>query len=205
MGIAKVFVVRPLNRADLLRRGVGSGAMLIVSGAAFGAPAPAAGIPDGDLTYLRLLVAAELLKADFQIHALRSRKLAPASTSLARQMHADDVAHYRGLAALMNSAGQPPTKAGAIDFSYPRRTFGSQGSIVKVAWKLGTLTLGAYLGAVTNVQTPELRQPLGQIAANEAQQLSALARLLRRPVIGGAFAAAWPIETVSSALGEYES
>jgi hypothetical protein len=120
-------------------------------------------------------------------------------------MHADDVAHYRGLAALLTAAGQTPTKAGDIDFSYPKGTFRLQGSIVKLAWKLGTLTLGAYLGAVTNVQTPELRQPLGQIAANEAQQLSALALLLRRPVVGGAFAAALPIDAVSSALDEYES
>jgi hypothetical protein len=205
MGIAKASLVRVLTRADLLRRGVGGGAMLVASGAAFAAPAAAAGVPDGDLTYLRLLVAAELLKADFQTQALRGRRLGPAASSLVRQMHADDAAHYRGLAALMNGAGQPPTTAGDIDFSYPKRTFRSQGSVVKLAWKLGTLTLGAYLGAVTTVQTPELRQPLGQIAANEAQQLSALAHLLRRPMIGGAFAAALPIDAVSTALDEYES
>jgi len=197
-----------LNRADLLRRGVGGGATLMASAAGVSAlsrPAAAAGVPDSDLAYLRLLVAAELLKTDFQTQALRSRKLASASASLTRQMHADDTAHYRGLAALVKAAGQPPTRAGDIDFSYPKRTFRSQGSILKLAWKLGTLTLGAYLGAVTNVQTPGLRQPLGQIAANEAQQLSALALQLRRPVIGGAFAAAVPIDVVSSALDEYES
>jgi hypothetical protein len=76
---------------------------------------------------------------------------------------------------------------------------------VKLAWKLATLALGAYLGAVANVQTPEVRLPLGQVAANEAQQVSALAHLLGRRLIGGAFAAAMPIDAVSAVLDEYES
>jgi Ferritin-like domain len=200
MGIAEV---KTLSRADLLRRGAAGSAVLVASS---GFPAAAAaGVPDGDLSYLRLLVAAELLKTDFQTRALRSRTLASPAAHLARQLHADDAAHYRGLAALMRGAGQPPTNAGDIDFSYPKRAFESQGSIVRLARRLGTLTLGAYLGAIKNVQTPELRQPLGQIAANEAQQLSALAHLLGRPAIGEAFAAALPIDVVSAALDEYES
>ena len=46
---------------------------------------------------------------------------------------------------------------------------------MKLAASLEDLTLGAYLGAVENVQTPQLRLPIGQIAANEAQHVSALA------------------------------
>src|SRR5262249_39966494 len=56
----------PLNRSAFLRRGVG-GATLLATGsglAAFAGRANAAGIPDGDLSYLRLLVGAELLKID---------------------------------------------------------------------------------------------------------------------------------------------
>jgi hypothetical protein len=67
------------------------------------------------------------------------------------------------------------------------------------------MTLGAYLGALENVQVPRLRLPLAQIAANEAQQLSALAPALGRPTIGRAFAAALPIDTVSASLDRYES
>ena len=55
------------------------------------------------------------------------------------------------------------------------------------------------------MQTPRLRLPLGQIAANEAQQVGALAQLLGRPLIGGAFAAALQIDAVSAALDEFES
>ena len=192
-----------MSRAALLRRGVGGGALLAFPGTAVAAAAP--DVPDVDLSYLRLLVGAELLKADFQRRALASRKLAASAASLFASTGADDRAHYAGLAALLNGAGQTPATAGDIDFSYPRGSFGSQRSIVGLASKLARLTLGGYLGALQNVQTSQFRLPLGQIAANEAQQVSALAHLLGRPPVGGAFAEALQIDAVSTALDAYES
>lgn len=192
-----------MNRGELLRRGAGGGVALVGLGA-FAMPASAA-VPDVDLAYLRLLVAAELLKADFAARAVSARKLPSAWAALVRHMHADDVAHYTGLAALMNSAGQPPATAGDIDFSYPHGSFVTKHSAMTLASKLASLTLGAYLGALENVQTPSIRLPLGQIAANEAQQQSALAAAVGRPVIGSAYAVALEIDVVSAALDEYES
>jgi Ferritin-like domain len=104
----------------------------------------------------------------------------------------------------MNNAGQPPATGADIDFSYPRGSFSSAHSTAELAWKLTSLALGAYLGALEQVQTPTIRLPLGQIAANEAQQQSALAPLVGRQAIGGAFAAALPIDVVSAALDSYE-
>jgi Ferritin-like domain len=190
-----------VSRAQLLRRGAGAALLL----STFGAPSANAAAPDVDLSYLRLLVAGELLKADFEAKALASGRLSSSATTLARRMQADDRAHYNGLSALLTGEGQPASTADDIDFSYPRGSFGSQGAIAKLAWKLGTLTVGAYLGAVEIVQTPHLRLPLGQIAANEAQQLSEVGRLLGRPPIGRAFAPAIPIDAVSAALAAYES
>ena len=196
-----------LRRVDVLRRGLGGGAALVASGGAFDglAASAAAAVPDVDLSYLRLLTATELLKNDFQAKALASGKLDASATRLVRRMRADDQGHYAGLAALLNSSGQSPATADDIDFAYPRGSFGSRDAIVKLGWRLGTLTLGAYLGAVHNVQTPAARLAFAQIAANEAQQLSALAPLAGRPVIGSAFAGALPIDSVSAALDEYES
>jgi hypothetical protein len=193
-----------LSRAALLRRSAGGGALLLV-GAGLAAPADAADIPDGDLSYLRVLVAAELLKGDFHARALASRRATGAAARLLRSAEADDRAHYSGLAALLSGAGQTPAAAGDIDFTYPRGSFASQTAIARLASRVAQVTLGAYLGAVESVQTPELRRPLGQIAANEAQQLGALAQLRGRPVVGGAFAASLRIDAVSAALDEYES
>jgi hypothetical protein len=191
-----------------LRQGVAGGGTLLLSGSAASAlasSAAAATIPDGDLTYLRLLIGAELLAADFQTQALASGKLASKSAALLKRMLADENAHYAGLANLVTGAGQSPASADDINFAYPKGSFDSEASIAKFARSLEDLTLGAYLGAVENVQTAQLRLPIGQIAANEAQHVSALAVAAGKPAIGRAFGPALQIAAVSSALDDYES
>ncbi len=182
--------------------------MLLVSGTALSAlagSASAAAIPDGDLAYLRLLIGAELLTADFQTQALASSKLADSTMGVVKQMLADENAHYAGLAQLMAAAGQVAATADDIDFSYPAGSFDSESAIVKLAASLEALVLGAYLGAVENVQTAQLRLPIGQISANEAQHVSVLGPLSGKPAIGRAFAPALQIGVVSTALDAYES
>ena len=51
------------------------------------------------------------------------------------------------------------------------------------------------------MQTSSLRLPIGQIAANQAQQAGALARLLGRAQVGHAFAPSLSIDAVSAQLG----
>jgi ferritin-like protein len=191
-----------------VRRGTAGAGMVLASGsvsAVLARVASAATPPDADLSYLRLLVAAELLEADFQAQALASGKLSSRGSALLRQMAADDKAHYTGLANLMLAAGQTPASSDDIDFSYPKGTFASAASILKQADTLEQLLLGAYLGAVENVQTPQLRLPLGQIAANEAQHAGALAALVGGSVIGPAFAPSLQMGAVSDGLDAYES
>jgi rubrerythrin len=198
-----------VSRAELLRRGaVGGGALLVsASGlSALAGTAEAATPPDADLAYLRLLIAAELLAIDFQTHALASRRLRhDGAAALIKKMRADENAHYTKLAAELTAAGQTPATSADIDFMYPKGTFRAQGSILKLAARLERVMVGAYLGAVENVETPDLRLSIGQIAANEAQHEGALAALAGRSVVGKAFAPAMQIGAVSGALGEYES
>jgi hypothetical protein len=194
----------PLSRSRLL----GRGAALAVAAGAFGVralPTAAAGAPAGDLAYLRLLVGVELLAADFQARALAARKLAASTTASVRRMHGDEQAHYDGLSALLGAAGQTAATADDIDFAYPARSFASERSILRLASKLETLALGAYLGAIGAIETAQLRLPIAQMAANEAQHVSALAQSLGGGVIGHAFAPALTIDAVSAALDEYES
>ena len=74
-----------------------------------------------------------------------------------------------------------------------------------LAGRLEHLMVGAYVGAVENVETPELRLPIGQIAANEAQHQGALAGLRGDSVVGTALAPALQMGAVSDALDEFES
>jgi rubrerythrin len=199
-----------MSRTEFFRRGAVGGGALLVSASGlktlgFPAAAAAATPPDGDLAYLRLLIAAELLAVDFHAKALRSRKLRPAAHSLLLRIRSDEKKHYAQLAALLTDAGQTPATSDDIDFSYPKGTFRTQGSITRLAERLEHLMVGAYLGAVENVETPELRLPIGQIAANEAQHQGALAALHGQPVVGKPFAPALQIGAVSDALDEFES
>jgi hypothetical protein len=202
-------VVSAVSRAELLRRGaVGGGALLVsASGlSAFAGTAAADAPPAADLAYLRLLIATELLGVDFQRHALASRKLhTKGAAALIRKLRADENAHYAKLAAVLTAAGQTPATSADIDFAYPKGSFRSESAILKLAGKLERLMVGAYLGAAENLETPELRLPIGQIAANEAQHVGALEALEGRSVIGKPFAPALQMGAVSDALDEYES
>jgi rubrerythrin len=191
-----------------LRQGAAGGGALLLSGSAvsvLASAASAATSSDNDLSYLRVLIGAELLDIDFQTRALASGQLDSASSALFKEMLGDENAHYRGLSNLMTGAGQIPATADDITFTYPKGSFDSQAAIMKFAGSLEDLTLGAYLGAVQNVQAPQLRLPIGQIAANEAQHVSALAVAAGRPVIGQAFASALQIDVVSATLDIYET
>src|SRR6478609_8899072 len=184
-------VATGLSRAALVRRGIVGGGALLLSASGFSAVAEVASAdttPDADLAYLRLLIAVELLGVDFQTRALASGKLrGHGAHSLFRRIVADEKAHYTHLANLLTGAGQTPATSADIDFTYPKGSFHSQASIVKLAGRLERLMVGAYVGAVENVETPEVRLSIGQIAANEGQHAGALAALGGRPVIGKAF------------------
>jgi hypothetical protein len=120
-------------------------------------------------------------------------------------MFVDEKAHYARLAQLVTAAGQPPATAGDIDFSYPKGSFASQASVLRLAAEIETVVLGAYVGAIENVEEPELRLSIGQIAANEAQHAGAVAALRGRNVIGRAFAPSLQIDAASAALDRFES
>jgi rubrerythrin len=197
-----------MNRAVFVRRtAVGGGALLVSASGLAVLPAVASAdgtLPDGDLAYLRLLIAAELLAVDFRTRALGSGKLRHAARTLLHRLRSDEKAHYDRLAAVMRAAGQTPATSADIDFSYPHRTFRGQASITQLAARLEHLLVGAYLGAVENVETAQVRLPIGRIAANEAQHAGALAALHGEPVVGKAFAQAMSMGAVSNALDEYE-
>jgi len=191
-----------VDRATLVRRGAG----LLAGGAVLGlAPAAFAAVPDEDLAYVRLLIGVELLEVDFQARALASGRLDPRTGRLLRTIAAQEKAHLTGLSVLVTNAGQVPATADDVDFAYPKGTFASAAKIQRLADTIETLALGAYLGAVENVQTAAWRLPLGQIAATESRHVGALAAAAGKPVLGRAFAPSLQIDAVSAALDVYES
>jgi hypothetical protein len=198
---------RGLSRRRLLRSSAAAGAALLLPARAL-ATSSAAAVdtpPDADLAYVRLLVGAELLAIDFQVRALAAKRPLRALRSTFSRSLADEKAHYATLAATLRSAGQAPATSGDVDFTYPHGSFASRASVALLGWRIETLLLGAYLGAIASVQTAELRLPIGQIAANEAQHLSALAPAAGKLRIGRPFPPALTMSAVSAKLDAFES
>lgn len=194
-----------LTRAAVLRRGAGGGLAVAIAASPLALlPGAAQAAPtDGDLAYLRLLVAAELLAIDFSTQA--QGELPSRVKHEFRRILQDEKRHLDSLSVLLTNAGQVPATAGDIDFTYPTKTFASAGSTLRQATAIEALLVGAYIGALASVTAPDLRLPLAQIAANEAQHASAVAHWRGGPVIGAAFAPGLSIDAVSTALDRYES
>ena len=197
-----------LSRAQLLSRGARGGVAAVAAGSGFGlfaAAARAESLPDGDLAYLRLLIATELLGADFYANAVAAQPFTGRAAKELKLARTNERTHYATLAAIVTGAGQAPATAGDIDFTYPKGAFRSVGAVTKLAVSLETLFLGAYLGAAAGVQTASLAQPIARIAANQAQHLAVFSQLLGRSGFTSALPAPLPIDAATQALAAYTS
>lgn len=195
------------SRTELVSRGVKGGAALLLVGTAAGSLAGTAGaaLPDNDLASLRLLVAVELLGADFYGNATKAQPYGAAGSKALARAAFNEGEHYTSLAAVLTGAGQTPATADDIDFTYPDGSFDSTAAVTKLAVDLETIFLGAYLGAIDAVQTPSLKLPLARIAANQAQHLATFSELLGRAPFDLSFPNALSIGAASDALATYTS
>jgi hypothetical protein len=162
-------------------------------------------IPDSDLAYARLLVGAELLAMDFYTRAIASKRLGPDALAYAKRARLNEREHYDKVSEVLSGAGQTPAVAADFDFSYPRGAFASKSSIAKLGVSLEAAFMGAYLGAVDGLQTDALKQPVAQIAANEAEHLSVFMRLSGRSPIGISLPRPLTIDQASNALDVFTS
>jgi hypothetical protein len=196
--------VASLTRAELLRHGGGSAAIVLGGSAlSFVPPARADTPSDGDLAYARLLVAAELLAIDFYRRALASKKFRPRTTVELRRLLADERKHYRAVAGTLRAAGQTAATAADIDFVYPRRAFSSRASTAALGARLESLLLGAYLGAVTGFEADALKLTAARVAASEAQHLSVFTGAASGQRIGPAFPRSLTIDRASAVLDTF--
>jgi len=206
-----VRAVAAFTRAAALR----GGAALLLTGAGLTALAPTAeatppdstlgALPAGDLAYVRLLIALELLTIDFYGHALASGQLSAVETRHARLVHSNERDHYAFLARVLAASGGVPLTSADIDFSYPHGAFESASSLLDLAITLETLSLSADLGAAGSVVTPALSGAVAQIAANEAQHRAAFAPAAKATLFQDAFPESFTIEEASNALDAYTS
>jgi hypothetical protein len=195
-----------ISRGQLLSRGAKGGAVLLVGGSALGrfaGTATADPIPTSDLAYARVLVGFELLAATFYTQAIAAANTRRTMTSYLKRAAANEQEHYQSVAAIISGAGQIPAVSGDIDFRFPRGTFASQKSIVKLARELEGLMLATYLGAIGGIQTDSLKARLAQIAACEAQHASYFTTALGGRTFNLSFPPALAIDQASNALDAF--
>lgn len=197
-----------LSRTQLLTRSVKGSAALMIAGSvagAFARRAAADPVSDSDLAYARLLVAAELLAADFYGRVIAAKLFEGQALKSLKRALFNEHEHYDSVATILNDAGQPPAVAADIDFSYPKGAFASKASVASLGVSLETVFLGAYLGAVGGLQSSALKQPFARIAASEAQHLSVFTGLTGSDPVGISFPAPLSIDEASDAFDAYTS
>jgi rubrerythrin len=195
-----------MSRGQLLARSAIGGAALFAGGSAVTRlvePAAADPLPSSDLAYTRLLVGAELLAVDFYSQATAAANAGPTVAWYLKRALANEKDHYASVAQILSGAGLTPAVAADIDFSYPAGTFASGGSIVKFARQLEETVLGAYLGALSGIQTSSLKGALGRIAASEAQHAAYFTSALGGKTFDDSFPPALTIDQASNAFDAY--
>jgi hypothetical protein len=196
-----------LSRAQLIARGVRGGVALAAGGALLASAMPAqagvvegSGPPEEDLAVVRLAASAELLAQAFYRKAIGSRKFDREDRGYLSAALANEREHYASLAKVL---GDVAPIADDFVFTFGAGAFRSVASITKLGVALETAFVGAYLGAVDALLTPELRSVAAQIAASEAMHLSVLADIHSGAPVGNPFPVALTVEQASDALDPF--
>ena len=172
-----------LNRAEFFSRGAKGGLALIAGGSLLAATSgPAFAQSGGDPAIAGLAATAELLAIDFYGRALRSRRFRGDERDYLREARVNERDHYKALANVLGSSAPKD-----IRFRYPDGVFASRRSIARLGVALETAFVGAYLGAVTALQSNDLKGVAASIAVNEGQHLSVFSEILRDDPVGPSF------------------
>ncbi|MEI8104386.1 MAG: ferritin-like domain-containing protein [Actinomycetes bacterium] len=196
----------PITRGEFFLRGARGGAAVMLGAGlsgAFAGGASADPLPNLDLAYARLLVGVELLTADFYARAVAAGLSRRRVVGYLRRALIHEQKHYDSVAGIIGGAGLTPATAADFDFVYPKGTFGSGTSILKLARQFETLSLGAYLGAIGGMQTAGFKQGLAQIAAAEAQHLAYFTQATGGKTFSEAFPPALSIDQVSNTMDAF--
>jgi hypothetical protein len=168
------------TRAQFLRRAGGGGLALVAGGSVMGLAqgSALAATASGDVAIAKLAATAELLAIDFYTKAIASKQLKGDELSYLAGALGNEQAHYAALKGVLGAA----TPKG-LTFKYPMGSFASRASIGKLGEALETAFVGAYMGAVTALQSNTLKGVAAEIGACESRHLSVLTNIASNSII----------------------
>jgi ferritin-like protein len=168
-----------ISRAQFLSRGAKGGLALVAAGSIFGlAEGTAFGAASADADIAKLAATAELLAIDFYTRAIDSKQLKGDELAYLAGARVNEQAHYAALKGVLKSA--TPT---GLKFKYPAKAFASRKSIGMLGEALETAFVGAYMGAVTSLQSNELKAVAAEIGACESRHLSVLTNIAAGAIV----------------------
>ena len=169
------------TRAAFLSRGAKGGLALVAGGSVLAmTTGPAFGGTAADADIAKLAATAELLAIDFYTRSIRSGRVVGAEAAYLAAALQNEKDHYRALAGVLGKAAPKGLK-----FKFPAGTFASAKSIGKTGQALETAFVGAYLGAVTALQSNELKGVAAQIGNNESRHLAILSNIASGTIVSG--------------------
>ena len=167
------------TRAQFLARGAKGGVALVAGGALLGlAEGTAFGAASSDADIAKLAATAELLAIDFYSHAINSKQIKGDELAYLAGAKGNEVDHYNALKGVLKSA----TPSG-LKFTYPKGSFASRKAIGMLGEALETAFVGAYMGAVTALQSNELKGVAAEIGACESRHLSVLTNIAANLIV----------------------
>lgn len=167
------------TRSQFLANGMKGGLALVAGGSILGlAQGTALGAVTTDADIAKLAATAELLAIDFYTHAIGSKYLKNDELSYLVGARENEQAHYAALRGVLKDATPKNLK-----FKYPNGAFGSRHSIGMLGEALETAFVGAYMGAVTALQSNELKGVAAEIGACESRHLSVLTNIAAGAIV----------------------
>jgi hypothetical protein len=163
------------SRAQFLARGLKGGVGLVAAGSLLAvAEGTAFGATTADADIAKLAATAELLAIDFYGKAIASKRFRGDELDYMAAALGNEQVHYRALKGVLKA--QTPH---GLRFRYPDGVWASARSIGKLGMALETAFVGAYMGAVTALESNELKGVAAEIGANESRHLSVLTNIAR--------------------------
>lgn len=179
-GTTSSILERRISRRGFAGGAVAAGGGLVLLGGAGGIllnTVDASAASSSDLSILNFALTAEYLAVDAYTRAVaaaQAGQLGSVPTSVADTMVSflgEEKQHVQAL----QQAGATATKP---NFTYPASTFTSLSNTAHLALTLETAFVGAYITAVTKLQSTALQSAAGTIGANEGEHRVILRQLL---------------------------
>jgi rubrerythrin len=212
--VARLLGERQTTDRRAFFRVLGTGGLALVAGGVVAAcggssstsstptPTPSSKPASGDVKILSLAITAEYLAVDAYTKAIAANKFTGITAETMTTFKDHEQQHVDALKSALHkmSAAVPAVPT----FTYPAGTFDSATSIVTLALTAEAAFVGAYLGVIASLSTPELKQAAATIGFNEGEHRVVLRGLAQMtPYVDLAFEKPITADQAQSVVGSF--